>query len=102
MKKIISILALLVMVSLLASCWGNKEWSESEEQNEWVKIESSEKTVKDTVVTPKKESVTTVNVKDSTKIPTISWSTSKNEDQVVKDFEKELDWLFKLLETNAK
>jgi len=42
MKKIISILALLIMVTLLASCGGNKEWSKAEEANEGAKVEAAE------------------------------------------------------------
>jgi len=99
MKKILVILALMIMATLLASCNGNKEGSESEERGENAQVEATEKTtskVEAPVTTPIEQNNKSITPK------TISWS--KTEDQVVKDFENELDWLFKLLEStpNAK
>ncbi len=43
MKKILAILALMIMVTILASCNGNKEGSKSEEAGENAQVESAEK-----------------------------------------------------------
>jgi len=106
MKKIMAMLALMIMVILLASCGGNKEGSKAEEWSEWTKVESAEKAAPIKKQVPiKKVNVDKVAVKKDNNLNNMSWSTSwtgKTEDQVVKDFENELDWLFKLLETNAK
>jgi len=100
MKKIIAMFALMIMVVLLASCWWNKEGSKVEEWGEWAKVESAEKSIS----IEKQDSI-----KKDNNLNNITWSntwiitwTGKTENQVVKDFENELDWLFKLLETNAK
>ncbi len=102
MKKIVAILALMMMALFLASCGGNKEGSKAEEGWESAKVETVEK------ATPKASNkevkVPQKAVKNDNISNNLSWSTSwtgKTEDQVVKDFEKELDWLFKLLESNA-
>jgi len=112
MKKIIAILALIMMVVLLASCGGNKEGSKAKEWNKWAKVQSSEKATPIKKQAPvKKANVDKIVVKKDNNLNNMTWSvnmswsttwTGKTEDQVVKDFEKELDWLFKLLETNAK
>ena len=111
MKKIIAILALMMMAVLLASCGGNKEGSKAEEGSEWAKVESAEKAAPIKQSPVKKANVDKTVVKKDNNLNNMTWSvnmswsttwTGKTEDQVVKDFEKELDWLFKLLETNAK
>jgi len=63
MKKILSILALLIMAILLASCGGNKEGSKAKESGEPAKVETAESANPAKVTLPVKQ--TKVEKKDN-------------------------------------